>query len=237
MLQLRLAPAYWPSLAFCRRGDLSPDTLQRVALSWQEQAPPGSFAVTWEGASILLYADEREGTVARADVERAVGQMVRLVGIQCPGGDAHAIVGELSVPVERVQAHVLLLRKLRRYATRGVQDPPLVNVRSFALDRLLEHVDAPSRRSFVRQCVGPLIAHDERHGSTLAETLELALEHPRRDDAARAAYMHRNTFRRRLQQALDLVGADLDDPDQRLTLHVALKLHRVSSASGPAARN
>jgi purine catabolism regulator len=92
-------------------------------------------------------------------------------------------------------------------------------------------------RSFVKQCVGPLIAHDERHGSTLAETLELALEHPRRDDAARAAYMHRNTFRRRLQQALDLVGADLDDPDQRLTLHVALKLHRVSSASGPAARS
>jgi DNA-binding PucR family transcriptional regulator len=39
--------------------------------------------------------------------------------------------------------------------------------------------------------------------------------------------MHRNTFRRHMTQALELVDADLEDPDDRLTLHVALKLRRL----------
>jgi hypothetical protein len=39
--------------------------------------------------------------------------------------------------------------------------------------------------------------------------------------------MHRNTFRRHLTQALELVDTDLNDPDDRLTLLVALKLRRL----------
>jgi DNA-binding PucR family transcriptional regulator len=39
--------------------------------------------------------------------------------------------------------------------------------------------------------------------------------------------MHRNTFRHRLRQAARLAGDPLDDPERRLALHVALKLHRM----------
>jgi DNA-binding PucR family transcriptional regulator len=39
--------------------------------------------------------------------------------------------------------------------------------------------------------------------------------------------MHRNTFRRRLTQALELVETDLENPADRLALHVALKLRRL----------
>ncbi len=36
--------------------------------------------------------------------------------------------------------------------------------------------------------------------------------------------MHRNTFRRQLATALRLLDADLEQPEERLALHLALKL-------------
>lgn len=228
-LELRLADLLWPSIVFCGRGEVAADTLGGIAHAWEEQAPAGSFSVPWDDAVVLLYADDAAGGVPRGDVERVVRHTLRIAGAQRPSLDARAIVGEVSVPIDRVHGQLCLLRRLRRYSMRTTEARPVMRVRDFALDRLLEQVNGPSRQSFVEQCVGKVIAYDKQHGSTLTETLELALEYPRRDDAARAAYMHRNTFRRRLQQALDLVDADLDDCDQRLAVHVALRLHRLSS--------
>ena len=119
-----------------------------------------------------------------------------------------------------------LLRRLGRYPASPVHCEPVLGVRDFALDRLLDHLDESHARGFVRDSIGELIEHDAREGSTLVRTLELALDFPRRDDAAHAGFMHRNTFRRRLQEAVDVIDADLDDPGQRLVLHLALRLRR-----------
>lgn len=223
---LCLADHYWPSLVAGGRGVLSAETVSRIAITWEEESPRGSFAVPWDGAIVLLYADTEQGAAHRSEVVAALEHVLRLAAALRPPLDPQVILGELSVPLERLHAHVGLLRRLRRYDLRTYADNRVMQVRDFALARLLDHVSQPSARAFVDQCVGRLTEHDKRHGSSLAHTLELALQHPRRDDAARAAFMHRNTFRRRLQQALELVDADLDDPDQRLALHVALKLQR-----------
>jgi hypothetical protein len=65
---------------------------------------------------------------------------------------------------------------------------------------------------FVEQQLGVLEAHDRLHGTTLERVLELALDHSDRGAAADAAFMHRNTFRRQLKKALELLGSDLDFP-------------------------
>lgn len=223
---LCLADHYWPSLVSGGRGVLSDGTVSRIASAWEEESPRGSFAVPWDGAIVLLYADTEQGAAHHAEVVAALEHVLRLAAALRPPLDPHVILGELSVPLERLHAHVGLLRRLRRYDLRTDTDNRVMQVRDFALARLLDHVSQPNARAFVDQCVGRLTEHDKRHGSSLAHTLELALQHPRRDDAARAAFMHRNTFRRRLQRALELIDADLDDPEQRLALHVALKLQR-----------
>jgi hypothetical protein len=220
------AAAYWPSLIVWDHGDLSPGALDEATRVWQAAAGPRSFVVVCDGALALLYADRTPSALLQSDVETAVGQTVATLSRRRSPLQAHGVVGEHSVPVERLHGHVHMLRRLRPYATRATAGRQVLPVKRFALDRLLENVAAARAQSFVGQCVGPLLAYDERHGTDLATTLELALEYPRRDDAARAAFMHRNTFRRRLQQALQLIDADLDDPDQRLALHVALKLQR-----------
>jgi DNA-binding PucR family transcriptional regulator len=54
---------------------------------------------------------------------------------------------------------------------------------------------------------------------------------PRHDVAAARCFMHRNTFRHRFRDATKILGDNLDDPDVRLAVHVALKLRRVLAAS------
>lgn len=225
-LGVHLASAYWPSLIVWRRGELTPTALDAATQVWRSAAASLSFLAVCDGALALLYADTRPGTLLQSDVEAATGQIVAILSRGRPALEPHGVVGECSVPIERLHRHVHNLRRLKPYAERATASPQVLSVRHFALDRLLENVSPARAQSFVNQCVGALLAYDERHGTSLASTLELALENPRRDEAARAAFMHRNTFRRRLQQALELIGADLDDPDQRLALHVALKLHR-----------
>lgn len=225
-LGVHLASAYWPSLIVWRQGELSPAALDAATQVWRSAAASRSFLSLCDGALALLYADSRPGSLLQSDVEAATGQIVAILSRGSPPLEPRGVVGECSVPVERLHRHVHSLRRLRPYAERATASPQVLSVRHFALDRLLENVNPARAQSFVNQWVGALLAYDKRHGTSLASTLELALENPRRDEAARAAFMHRNTFRRRLQQALELISADLDDPDQRLALHVALKLHR-----------
>jgi DNA-binding PucR family transcriptional regulator len=95
-----------------------------------------------------------------------------------------------------------------------------------ALDELLDRVDLDAAAVFADEQLGGLEAHDRRHGTDLLHVLELALASGHRNEAASAAYMHRNTFRRQLRLALGLLKADLDVPEERLALHLAVELRR-----------
>lgn len=80
---------------------------------------------------------------------------------------------------------------------------------------------------FIQRTLGPLL-DDERHGSTLIETLEVFFAS--NGNGARAAetlHLHRNSLLYRLHQARELLGQDLDDPEVRLALHLAIKGLRV----------
>jgi DNA-binding PucR family transcriptional regulator len=106
----------------------------------------------------------------------------------------------------------------------------VTRARQHVLEDLLGGSVAPAEaRRFVDDLLGTLIAWDHDHHSDLARVLEAALDHPRHDVAAQRCFMHRNTFRHRLQKARDLVGDDLSDPETRLAVHVALKLRQVAA--------
>jgi hypothetical protein len=108
---------------------------------------------------------------------------------------------------------------------------PDVHICPYPLARVLDGIDPRDARLFVHDQLAALADYDREHGTDLLRVLELALDHHDRNDAARAAFMHRNTFRRRLRQAENLVGADLACPEERLALHLALKLRALSRAS------
>lgn len=223
---LQLADAYWPALLVWTVGHPGPRTL--AELHGKAQHLPGTIVVTLGNTTVsLLIAarcpDDPRWETVHSELDRLV-RHARHLGHR----DVHAIADERSVGVTHIPSRVRRLQRLRRFLPHTSGRAPVRCARSFALDCLLsDGLDRRRAEDFLRWRLCRLLRYDLDHGTDLAHVLELALDFPRRDDAAHAGYMHRNTFRRHLAQALELVDTDLNDPDDRLTLHVALKLRML----------
>jgi purine catabolism regulator len=90
-------------------------------------------------------------------------------------------------------------------------------------DRSLPHL-----KRFHHEILGPLLEHDSRKQSDLIRTLEGFFN--ANGNLAKAAEnldVHRNTLVYRLERIAELTELDLDDADNRLILHLALKIERV----------
>lgn len=90
-------------------------------------------------------------------------------------------------------------------------------------ERNLSHLNR-----FYQDSLAPLVEHDERKQSDLIRTLNGFFE--ANGNLAKAAQdldVHRNTLVYRLERIAELTGLDLDDSDNRLILHLALKTQRV----------
>lgn len=80
---------------------------------------------------------------------------------------------------------------------------------------------------FVQETLAPLLA-DTRNGDALIETLEAFFaSNGNLSEAARRLGLHRNSLLYRLTRARELLGHDLDDPELRLSLQLAIKSRRV----------
>jgi hypothetical protein len=223
---LQLADLYWPALLVWSAGHPGPRTL--AELHSRAQHLPGTIMLTLGNTTVtLLIASNGPGEPCWETVHSELGQLAchaRHLGHR----DVHAIVDERSVGLTHIPSRVRRLQRLRRFLPNTSCRASVRCARSFALDCLLsDGLDRRRAEDFLRWRLCRLLRYDCEHGTDLAHVLELALDFPRRDDAAHAGYMHRNTFRRHLGQALELVDSDLTDPDDRLTLHVALKLRRL----------
>lgn len=80
---------------------------------------------------------------------------------------------------------------------------------------------------FVAQTLAPLLA-DRRNGDMLIQTLDVFFaSNGNLSAAARELHLHRNSLLYRLHRARELLGHDLDDPELRLALQLAIKGRRV----------
>jgi purine catabolism regulator len=98
------------------------------------------------------------------------------------------------------------------------------------LERLLAALrEDPSLATFVGQRLGPLLEHDEQRKHKLLPTLEAFCTHGgHKAETARALHLGRQALYHRLGRIEELLGADLEDEDTRLGLHLALRARRVN---------
>jgi len=222
---LPLADAYWPAVLTCSSAARRPDLATRIDQE-ARRLVPDSLTATVNGHIVLLRPAGDPASEVSAWLERLVARARALM----PASRPLVIANEAPVPLDELNGRVTQLLRLSAFGPRANPAQPLMSARQFALEALLwEHVATPDARRFVEDRLGALIAWDRSHDSDLLGVLEAALDFPRHDQAARRCFMHRNTFRHRLRQATDVLGHDIEDPDVRLAVHVALKLRR-----GPA---
>jgi len=100
--------------------------------------------------------------------------------------------------------------------------------------RLLFHLDGQSElTAFYQEMLGSLLQHDNRHeGSSYIETLEEFFRYNGNlSEMARATHFHRNSLIYRLKRIEEIVGRSLEDPETRLSLQIALKIHSLRHRS------
>jgi sugar diacid utilization regulator len=227
-----VADAYWPCLVSWTVGEATVElihAMERMVARWDRR----NLVVSLGRLTQLLLLATKDGPVAdRRGVATAASSVIDASRLDRPEARLHVVVGEPIRPDERLVGVAAHLRDADRHGP-ATGTARVVWVRRQELRRLLNTLDARAVLCFVEQQLAPLATYDQEHGTNLQHVLELALDHADRSTAARAAFMHRNTFRRQVGKALELLDVDLDEPEERFAIHLALKMRSLASSAAP----
>jgi hypothetical protein len=85
-------------------------------------------------------------------------------------------------------------------------------------------------RRFAARLLSPLVEYDERHGTALVQTLAAYLDAAGSPTAtARVLNLHINSLYYRLQRISELGMLDMDDPEVRFAVQLALRVRRAGT--------
>jgi PucR family transcriptional regulator, purine catabolism regulatory protein len=103
----------------------------------------------------------------------------------------------------------------------------VIAVPELGLTGLLAAVTDERLVDYSRRHLGPLIEHDRLRKGNLVATLRAYLETGEQQHAAQKLRVHPNTLRYRLDRIREISGVDLEDPETRLNLAVALRVQAL----------
>lgn len=186
-------------------------------------------ALVREQKGTLALAMPREAVPSRAEaIELAenlraqLSELIEPARVTVGVGRVHPGVGGLARAYTEADQALAIGRALFGGAH-------TVHFENLGVQRLLFQLrDNQELASFYDDMVGRLQAHDERQSAELVNTLEAFFEcHGNHVRTAQRLHLHRNTLLYRLERARQVLAVDLDDPEIRLALQVALKIGRV----------
>jgi DNA-binding PucR family transcriptional regulator len=135
-----------------------------------------------------------------------------------------------SAPVEVPAGVVTAHREVRGVLdtlARFKRQAQVVAVPDLGLTGLLAGVSDDRLVDFAQRHLGALAEHDRSRNGNLMETLRAYLEMGEQQAAARRLKVHPNTLRYRLDRIREITGLELEDPETRLNLSVALRVHTL----------
>ncbi|MDN5853755.1 MAG: PucR family transcriptional regulator ligand-binding domain-containing protein [Actinomycetia bacterium] len=152
-----------------------------------------------------------------------MGDALRTVGVAAPVADLADVPGAVAAARDVIQV-------ARRFGTRtGV-----LLARDVGAQRLLGSLDATAMSSFIAEQLGALIAFDASHSADLVRTLDAHLASGgSKTRTALAIGIRRQSLYARLERIEKLLGVQLDDPDQVMTLGLALSAWRMRTGLDP----
>lgn len=180
---------------------------------------PALVAVVDRDIRLLISAP------ATADSDDAVDHLTRTVtakhAVVVTAGRAVTGAGDLARPL--LEARQVLDALKPEQMAAGSPDRPYRLHDAHLRGLLALLADDPRLTLFVRRELAALVEHDQIHGTDLLQALRALVTHPKgKSHAAASMHMSRAAYYERLAKAANLLGVDLDDPDIRVSLHVAL---------------
>jgi len=184
---------------------------------------PGALTLVRSASAVFLVPDDL--AVDLPAVEKLAAQVLSAATPVMKPGSASVGIGNLANGVgELARSHVearQALRLTRRTGSRG----RVASYRSLGAFRLLLEVQSPDAlRRFVNELLGPLLEYAQSRDTPLLETLEgLSSARWVRRAAARNLGIHVNSMSYRVERIESLTGLQLDDPETRVAISIALR--------------
>lgn len=211
--------------------------LARTALLRRSRA--ALAASGWRALSAL----EGDRVIAVLSVPRGANFRAALAGV----GDLSYHVGasdvvEVGQVTRAYQQSAEAAAHAVQLSAQGPSDPthalPVVHFEDLGLTHLLRTLsEGPDLARFVDIELGPLITHDRAQQSALIPTLRAFLiEHGSKTATAKRLHIERRTVYYRLERISSLIGSDLDNPEARLRLDVALRGLDLIESRDPSGR-
>lgn len=182
-----------------------------------------SHILTEIDGRIVVLVNRSDPAGLKQELERAVFGELMATGaasVSPPLDGAAALCGAYAAALRAIS----LMHKLKR-VDQVVYEPELS---IYAI--LFQQHGAAEIARMIEAAVGPLLAHDARRGTRLADTLLAFLDNRQNARAtARHLGIHVNTVHNRIETIRRLVGPlDRDGPD--VEMHLALRLRRLHGA-------
>ncbi len=184
---------------------------------------PGSLTLVRSASAVFLIPDEIAADLAT--VEKLAALVLAGAAPVMKPGTASVGIGNLANSVGELARSHLEARQALRLTRRAGGRGRVASYRSLGAFRLLLEVQSPDAlRRFVEELLGTLLKYAQSRDTPLLETLE-ALSAARwvRRAAARQLGIHINSMSYRVERIQALTGLQLDDPETRVAISIALR--------------
>ena len=171
----------------------------------------------------MLYSAPN-GLPKTAELQEAVRAIGARLGEPVSAGLSRLASGPEAIPGGYREAQGALTLGVRLFGPGRV-----TSYGDLGVYRLLLTLERSSELTgFYEEMLGRLEANDKRGDGELVRTLEAYFASKNSPtEAAERLHVHRNTLLYRLRRIQTITGLDLDDPETRLALHLALRVGQV----------
>src|SRR5258706_3784480 len=184
---------------------------------------PDALTLVRSASAVFLIPDEVASDLAA--IEKLAAQILAAAAPVMKPGSASVGIGNLANSVGELARSHLEARQALRLTRRAGGRGRVASYRSLGAFRLLLEVQSPDAlRRFVDELLGTLLSYAQSRDTPLLETLE-ALSSARwvRRAAARNLGIHINSMSYRVERIQSLTGLQLDDPETRVAISIALR--------------
>src|ERR1700730_8020874 len=184
---------------------------------------PGALTLGRSSSAVFLLPDETAADLAA--VEKLAALILAGAAPVMKPGTASVGIGNIANSVGELARSHLEARQALRLTRRAGGRGRVASYRSLVAFRLLLEVQSPDAlRRFVEELLGTLLKYAESRDTPLLETLEaLAAARWVRRAAARHLGIHINSMSYRVERIQSLTGLQLDDPETRVAISIALR--------------
>ena len=215
-------------------------------LSWRGSNQPSlrrletlvNAIIAGQQASALVWTREKEGEVVvfhATDIEDPIDNSLALSNTFSREINRHLPSNRVAIGLGQVARDVNAWRSSYRDAVQAMElaerlqtDIPLFIGDLGVYQLILSLSDRDKLSDFCEHTLGTLTEYDIRQNADLIKTLEAFFNcHGNLSQTAESLIVHRNTLLYRMNRINDIAGIDLNRPETRLAIHLALTIRRL----------